>query len=173
MGFVTAAIVLALLDARAAGAEVPNAMLARAVACVASMRGRDGAFSYRGGAGRANAESALRSPLYALALQRGGEEGGVRASLEHYLRFRAEVRKERGKTLCHTGPDGNAAYYLLYGYRFAAEAATGPAHADVRRALIEDVLATRCADGGFLDSPIAGRTYGTGMALIALGYANQ
>jgi hypothetical protein len=71
--------------------------------------------------------------------------------------------------LCHTGPEGTASYYLLYGARFAAEAAAG-ASAEVKRALVKDVLSFRCADGGFLDSPVEGRTYGTGMALIALGY---
>ncbi len=173
MGFVTAAILLALIDAKKAGARVPDKIFEGAAGCIASMKGPDGSFSYGGGAGAPNAESSLRSPLYALALKRAGAPDAVRASLDHYIKFRLHVRKERGKTLCHTGPEGTASYYLLYGYRFAAEAAQGDANADVRRALVEDVLATRCDDGGFLDSPVEGRTYGTGMALIALGFAGR
>ncbi len=171
MGFVTAAVLLALLDAKTAGASVPNAVIEGAAGCVASMKGPEGSFSYHGGAGTPNAESSLRGPLYALALKRASAGDDVRAALDHYMKFRLHVRKERGKTLCHTGPEGHAAYYLLYGYRFAAEAAQGEAYADVRRAIVDDVLATRCDDGGFLDGPAQGRTYGTGMALIALAYA--
>ena len=172
MGFVTAMVLLALLDAKAAGAKVAPKTIERAVACLSSMKGPDGSFSYQGGAGRADAESSRRSPAYALALKRAGAGDAVKASLDHHLKFLAATRKERSKTLCHTGPEGTASYYLLYGARFAAEAAAD-APAEVRRAIVQDVLSFRCADGGFLDSPVEGRTYGTGMALIALGYAGK
>jgi len=178
MGFVTAAVILSLLDAKEAGARVPDRMVAEAAACVAKMKGPEGCFSYQGGEGKPTAESSLRSPLYALALARAGsgDVEGLRASLGHCMKFRLHVRKERTKALCHTGQEGTASYYLFYGWRHAAEAVRRLPKGegdDARRALVEDVLSARCEDGGFLDSPVEGRTYGTGMALAALGLLSR
>jgi hypothetical protein len=36
-------------------------------------------------------------------------------------------------------------------------------------ALLDDILARRLEDGSFLDMPGLGRSYGTAMALLALG----
>jgi hypothetical protein len=182
IGFVTAAALCALRDAKAAGAEVPAKLIAPAEDYVASTRQKQGAFAYfaSGGADPAGreAEAAIRSPLYALALQRAGkgDADGIRASLDLYLKFREHDRRERGKNLCHTSPEGLASYYLLFGYAFAAEAlAEIPAaeRAKYKAALLEDVLAMRTADGGFCDNPSIGGHYGAAMALRALRLARR
>lgn len=177
IGFVTAAALCALLEAKSAGADVPGEMTAGAARVVASMKQPRGAFGYfaAGGAdpkGR-EAEAAFRSPLYALALKRAGkgEVEGIRASLALYREFREHDRKERGKSLCHTSPEGLASYYLLFGLAFAMEAVEElpeKERAALRAAIVEDVLTMRTADGGFCDNPAVGRHYGAGMALDVL-----
>src|SRR5574342_681442 len=54
----------------------------------------------------------------ALAHAGKGDVDGLRAALDLYLKHHEHVRQERGKVLCHTGPEGNASYYLLYGCAF-------------------------------------------------------
>ncbi|NUN48224.1 MAG: hypothetical protein HUU15_05265 [Candidatus Brocadiae bacterium] len=177
IGFVTAAALCALRDAKAAGAQVPAALTARAEDAVATARQEEGAFRYfigpGGGAAGREAEAGFRSPLYALVLKRGGKGDveEVRASLDLYLKYRVHNLRERGKSLCHTSPEGLASYYLLFGAAFAAEAAgelPEEERAKYREAILEDVLAMRTADGAFCDNPGVGRHYGAGMALGAL-----
>lgn len=177
IGFVTAAALCALLEAKSAGAEVPAEMTEGAAKVVASMKQARGAFGYfaAGGAdpkGR-EAEAAFRSPLYALALKRAGKGDveGIRESLALYREFREHDRKERGKSLCHTSPEGLASYYLLFGLAFAMEAVeelSEKERAALRAAIVEDVLTMRTAHGGFCDNPAVGRHYGAGMALDVL-----
>ncbi|KAF0244314.1 MAG: hypothetical protein FD180_2641 [Planctomycetota bacterium] len=180
IGFVTAAAVCALREAKAAGAEVPAKLVSGAVEVVASARQRGGAFNYFRGAGGdpggREAEAALRSPLYAMVLKRAGEGKveGLRESLDLYMRFREHNRRERGKNLCHTSPEGLASYYLIFGYSFAAEALSElpeKERAGYAAALTEDVLAMRTEDGAFCDNPSIGRHYGAGMALRAIRLA--
>ena len=91
----------------------------------------------------------------------------ARAHVEHH----EHVRKERGKKLCHTSPEGVASYYLLYGYRFATEALAELPKGERRRyaeALLDDLLYFRTEDGAFCDNPGTGRCYGAGMALESI-----
>jgi tetratricopeptide (TPR) repeat protein len=178
-GFVTAAAVCALVNARDAGVEVPAAMLEEALRALATLRAPDGSLLYYDFPGRLQSEreteSSLRGPLYSLALLRAGKGSSeaVVHALDVYLTHRVHVRKERGKTLCHTGPEGQASYYLLFNYAYAAEAVQAlPAgqRAPYRDALLEDVLFLRTSDGAFCDNPFFGRNYGAGMALEALRY---
>lgn len=176
IGFVTAAAMRALEEAKAAGAVVEEDLLSRAAGVLVRLRRASGAFGYMAltgpGSDDAQAEAALRSPLYAHALQDAGagDVDGIRRALDVYLAHRLHVRRERGKGLCHTGPEGHASYYLLYGYAFAAEAVRALPVAERARycaALTEDVLYLRCADGGFCDNAAMGRSYGAAQALIA------
>lgn len=171
--FVTATVILALQEALEAGVPVPEAVVQKGLRSLESGRDPGGAFRYAPGGAAPRAEAGVRSPLCALALLRGGrgKPSDLVAALDRYLEGRLDVRKERGKALCHTGPDGTAAYYLLFGYAFAAESlgrVAGERRAAYRSALLEDVLAARRGDGSFLDFPAVGRHYGTGMALTAL-----
>ncbi len=175
IGFVTAVAIEALREAKDGGVDVPAAMVEKAVAVVKSLCNTKGTFGYMQatGPGATEAESSRRGPLYAMALKRAGkgDAAAVRAALDQFLKQAAHTRRERGKGLCHTGPEGTASYYLLFGAMHAAEA-VGELPADdrekIRKALLEDVLHFRTDDGGFCDNPGIGRMVGAGMALEAL-----
>jgi hypothetical protein len=175
--FLTAGVLLALLDARAAGAQVPQAPLDRGLRALAAMRMEDGTFRYFADVPEAagDPEAAGRGPVCELALLRGGAGGtraldGVRRALSAFDAQRAAFRREWGKDLCHTGEQGQGAHYLLYDWAFAAAAAAElPASERTRwrRELLGDVLAARDAQGAYADMPSLGRAYGTAMALAA------
>lgn len=177
IGFVTAAAVLALHRAEKAGAEVSKRMLSRACESIEYLKHPSGSYGYMWMSGPGDeakqAEASLRSPLYALALKRRSrlDISEVRGALDVYLKHHEHTIAERGKSVCHTGPEGTAAYYLLFGYRFAAEA-MGELPAKDRNkysdALTHDVLQFRLADGSFCDYRSVGREYGAAMALTAL-----
>ncbi len=180
--FLSAAIVLALDEARAQGAEVPDGALRRAGEYLLGMRGADGQFAYAPDAGGGDARAAAgRSPLCALALDRAlratGREGdlpGVRRALALFVAHQADLRAEVGKDLCHTGPLAQASYYFLYDHLYAAEAVQALPEAErppLRAALRAGLLSTRLADGSFQDMPSLGRAYGSAMALSTLAAA--
>ena len=174
--FLTAGVVLALLDVRAAGTAVPQEALDGALRFLASLRHADGGFRYMRDAPEAedNPEAAGRGPVCALALLRGGA-GDVEAlavSMKRFDEQRAALKHEWGKDTCHTGPEGQGAHYLLFDWAFAAEAVGELPHsrqATYRRALLQDLLDVRDAQGAYADMPSLGRAYGTAMALAAFG----
>lgn len=177
IGFVTAAAVLALREAQAAGLTVEQEVFTKACDALDKLKHPSGSWGYMWatGAGSAEkqAEAAMRSPLHAMVMRREGrgEVEDVRKALDVYLKHRAQNAKERGKGLCHTGPEGTASYYLLYGLVYAAEAVNELPEKDrekYRKALLEDVLSFRQKDGSFCDNPSIGRQYGAAMALEAL-----
>jgi hypothetical protein len=176
--FLTAGVVLVLLDAKAAGASVPADALDSGLRFLDRLRGDDGVYRYMPdlpGSRSADgiAEAAGRGPLCALALQRGGVAGveRVRDALRIFADHREAFRKEWHKVLCHTGQEGLGAHYLLYDYWHAAAAlrvlpaAERPA---LRDAILADLLAARFADGSFEDLPGLGRAWGTAATLLAL-----
>ncbi len=177
IGFVTAAAVLALREAQAAGLTVEQAVFTKACDALDKLKHPSGSWGYMwatsAGSAEKQAEAAMRSPLYATVMRREGrgDVEDVRKALDIYLKHRAQTCKERGKGLCHTGPEGTASYYLLYGLVYAAEAVNELPEKDrekYRKALLEDVLSFRQKDGSFCDNPSIGRQYGAAMALEAL-----
>jgi tetratricopeptide (TPR) repeat protein len=180
ISFLTAAVLLALVDARDAGVKLPDDLLARGCDVVASLRRKDGAFHYQtatpGSAGPT--EAAFRGPLCLLALGRARKSPAVsaseRAAVQAALSSACSAAlKEAGKPLCHTAPDGTSAYYLLFGLRYAAEAVPllpPDARATARRALLDAVLHLRRTDGSFCDFPPIGPAYGTALALETLAF---
>lgn len=177
IGFVTAAALLALREAQGAGANVPAEMFSKAAVVLERLANPNGSFGYMWASGigedKKQAEASLRSPLYAYALMREKRAEGatLRKALDVYLKHHEHTRKERGKGLCHTGQEGTASYYLLFGYQFAAEALAFLPEKDrapFKKALVEDVLSLHCADGSFTDNAMIGRTYGAAMAVQTL-----
>jgi hypothetical protein len=176
ISFVTAAAVLALIEAREAGVKDGSDMVSPAADLVESLRHDGAVFGYQTATAgvAAPTEAALRGPLCAYALRRAGRAKDT-ADLEAAFRALAGVQqaflKETGKPLCHTAPDATSGYYVLYGLRFAAEASAElpePARAAARRDVLETVLKLRRDDGSFCDFPSIGPAYGTAMALDAL-----
>jgi len=172
--FLTAGVLLALLDARDAGTAVPQLAMDRGQAFLAGLRHADGSFRYMRDAPEpvGNPEAAGRGPVCALALLRGGAGSvdDLTASLQRFDEQRAALKREWGKETCHTGPEGQGAHYLFFDWAFAAEAvAQLPRNRQqrFRRALLQDILDVRDADGAYADMPSLGRAYGTAMALAA------
>jgi len=177
---VTAAVVRAVVRAREAGATLPAGLLDRALDELARMRMADGSFDYMiGPGGRALGSqtrapgAAGRGPACALALLRGGRAGVdvLRRALDLWLEHRAGLARERGKSLMHTGADGQGSHYLMFDYAGIADAiAALPADQrdPYRNALLQEVLRMRTTEGAFLDTPINGPDYGTAMALRCL-----
>lgn len=177
--FVTAGVVLALLDVREAGEKVPKESIERALDFLARLREPDGTFRYLPDVPGAlvdgvHPEACGRGPVCTLALARGGrrDSGRVKEVLELFLSHRGVFQAEWGKTLCHTGPEGFGAHYLFYDYLFASAALKELPSAERERfrgPLLADVLAARLADGSFCDLPGLGRPYATAMAALCLG----
>lgn len=179
MSFTTAAVLLALNRAHAAGLPVPEELReSKGTRALAAMRDPSGVFAYSVGAGggagvAAGMEpgAAGRAPACELALLGAGasDAARVQAALEQFLRFGPTLAAEQGKVLMHAGAAAQGCHYVLFDYAWAAaawRAIEGDAKTRVR--LLELLLACRQADGSFLDTPINGRAYGTAMALLAL-----
>ncbi len=183
--FVTAAVLIALLEARYGGVDVPDRMIESAADCLEKMANPDGSFEYflyhdNENAPRATAPagSAGRAPLCALALFRAGrgDRAGLLRGLDLFVKHRASYAKEHGKALMHAGPEAQGVHYLMFDYVFAARAVSRlPAkdQARYRKILLEQILGARGVDGGYLDFPMMGAHYGTAMALQAFRLLRQ
>ena len=180
MSFTTAGVLLALADARAAGFEVPDALLERGLDLLAATRNADGTFEYWLYPGVPRPGAAVgasgRGPVCTLALVRGGrardEELGSACAL--FSEHRATLAAEAGKILMHCGPGGLGSHYPYFDYAGVAECLERlPAEVRGRRRLelLEVLLAARAEDGSFLDQPLIGRPIATALALLALSAA--
>lgn len=178
ISFVTAGVVLSLLDAKDSGVAVPETMLRRALDCLENMRNGNGSFTYfydhrNPGAKDSNLPgSAGRVPLCELALYRGkrGSLERVRQGLDIFMRYRLELSGQRGKALMHTGRHGQGSHYIMFDYANAAAAIRNLPEAQqgkYREALLELILAARTEEGSFLGTPLLGYCYGTAMALLS------
>jgi tetratricopeptide (TPR) repeat protein len=176
--FLSAAVLLALLEARDSGAQVEQVALDRAREFLLRARRDDGSFRYMLDVSSAEVdggfpEAAGRGPVCALAVARAGKEDAewMSKAFRQFSKHRPALIAVWGKELCHTGPQGQGAHYLFFDYAFAASA-IAELPVNERRAaralLLRDVLDHRLEDGSFLDLPALGRAYGTGMALMAL-----
>jgi hypothetical protein len=180
ISFVTAGVTHALLRAEDAGVPVPAAVRDAALDVLEAMRNADGTFDYMlhvGGTatGGGNVPGAAgRSPVCELALHRGGRSDAKRVAgaVEQFLEHGDELSRELGKALMHAGAGGQGCHYLLFDYAFAALATNElPARArrKARTRVLELILEARSEEGSFQDTPINGWSYGTAMALLALG----
>lgn len=179
MSFTTAGALLALVDAREAGFDVPQPLIDGAIRHLEATRNDDGTFEYwLTGAPRPGAAvgAAGRAPVCTLALVRAGatEAADLVPALALFSEHRALLAHEAGKLLMHCGPGGLGSHYPFYDYLGAAESlAHLPAGERGRRRLelLEVLLAARGADGSYLDNPLIGRATATGQALLALDAA--
>jgi hypothetical protein len=180
ISFVTAFVLVALAATQDAGVEVPEDMIDRALTCLERMKNPDGTFEYSlGRTGEQGGKephtplpigSAGRGPLCALALRLfdKADVGDLRRALDQFITHRQSYVKEQGKTLMHCGTEAVGSHYLMFDYAFAASAiALLPAaeRSQYRTAMLDQVLAARSEAGSYIDNPILGDHYGTGMAL--------
>lgn len=181
MSFTTAGALLALLDAREAGFEIPDALIEGAIRHLEATRNEDGTFEYwlTGGPRPGAAVGAAgRAPVCTLALVRAGatEAADLSPALALFSEHRASLAAETGKLLMHCGPGGLGSHYPFYDYLGAAESLAHLPEAERGRRrleLLEVLLAARGADGSYLDNPLIGRATATGLALLALDAAGQ
>ena len=179
ISFISAAALVALLEARDAGFDVPAEMIDKAAGCLERMRNPDGTFEYflfhdNEDAPRSTPMpgAAGRGPLCATALLMAGrgEKDGVRTALDLFLDFRNLFAREHGKTLMHCGPHAQGSHYLMFDYANCAAAISRlpkKERGKYRAPLIEQILGARTSDGTYIDNPMLGPHYGAGMALIA------
>jgi hypothetical protein len=180
MSFTTAAVVLALLAAENAGFDVPRALTERGLDTIE--RAGSGRLTYEymvlpSGPTReqpgASAGDTGRGPVCTLALLRGGRASveTVEDALRRFDDTRDTYASELGKTLMHTGPDGQGSHYLMFDYAnaaFAVAALPGSRRTRYRKAVLSEVLRAHTEEGAFLDTVLNGRAYGSAMALLAL-----
>ena len=183
--FTTAAAVIALTDAKDAGLEVDDKMLAAAVKAVQKSRLPNGAYDYdvqavprhfrmesinqvKGSLGRIQVGN--------VALIRGGgelPEGAVEEGLEQFFKHHKFLDAARNKPIPHEAYYANAAYFYMFGHYYASEA-LGETD-DARREewagkLRREVLKCQQKDGAMWDFWIGDATkpYGTAFGVMTL-----
>jgi hypothetical protein len=184
MSFPTASAVMALMDAKEIGCEIPQEVIDRGIRFVEAMRlpkeGDEDGYAYRAGVTRGPAgdlRGAIgRIAVCELALLRAGKSN--QAYLNNALRIFVEKRGELDRVRGYPGNHFsrsfmNAAYYFLYGHYYSGhalrwlkdEAARKKYAAYIQEALIK----LQHPEGTWTDHEAWGQLYGTAMAMTALG----
>ena len=179
--FNTAAMVEALLDARAQGAEVPEGTLADAARCIERLRIPNGAYAYGtyaelsvGADYNRISGASCRLQACNVALARLGVPGAdgdaLRAGVALLRERHHYVEIARGRVMPHEAYYRNSGYYYFFGHYYAARAlamsAPGAARDELVRWLASQMRIDQNADGSWFDYPL----YGYGFA-YATGYA--
>lgn len=179
--FNTAAMIEALLDAREAGAALPEGVLADAMACLERMRIPTGAFAYGtyaqlGVAADYNKVSGASGRLQVcnLSLFRMGAKGidgeSLLRGVEQLRTHHHYIEIARGRVMPHEAYYRNSGYYYFFGHYYCARVLQ-VAPAGARRDLLvlwlaEQMVIDQNPDGSWFDYPL----YGYGFA-YATGYA--
>ena len=179
--FNTAAMIEALLDAREAGASLPEGVLADAMTCLERMRIPTGAFAYGtyaqlGVAADYNKVSGASGRLQVcnLALFRMGAKGidgeSLLRGVEQLRTHHHYIEIARGRVMPHEAYYRNSGYYYFFGHYYCArvlQVAPAGARRDLLvRWLAEQMVIDQNPDGSWFDYPL----YGYGFA-YATGYA--
>lgn len=166
--FATAAVVHGLSAARAAGADVPDAMLKRAADALAKTRADGGRQPYMTGRASSEKNSMARTPMCELALYECGRVPieDVSKGIEAY--FRNLDRLEAVRVCDFHADEELGGFFYFHGVFHTTEAAVVVKDAKQLRRLREQVLRLPEMDGSFIDSHELGKSYGTAMALLIL-----
>lgn len=179
--FQTGATLLVLYRARAAGVEVPDGLVERALAALERGRrleDRSWGYSVRPGEdGHTERQqgSSARSAVaeLALALAGRGSEQGLVTAVDGFFQGWDDLLARKSKQGTHEGPFGIAPYYFFFGHGYVAQAIEAlPSELGKPRRveLLERLARTRDSSSGTWNDRIFPRTssYGTAMALTAL-----
>ena len=179
--FVTATALVALAEARTAGATVNQEVADRGVEALVRDRFSNGAFPYsnaRVNRPNSNIEgdipaSAGRMPICELALLLWGKSDqdrlqfAVNQSLEHHAKLNVAYKYDN-----HTSTLAYGGFFFWYDMESRAEAIQNLANPETRAAAARQhqtlVLALPELDGCFVDSHELGRCYGTAMGLLSM-----
>ncbi|MHC4608577.1 MAG: HEAT repeat domain-containing protein, partial [Planctomycetota bacterium] len=196
--FMTAPAVLALLEARAAGFDVPEKMVERAVKFLEGSRTDAGTYrysSYFGADHLAGGSARTVAVELALVLAGSGDRGRLRWALDNFFIFRdylehySNYGAQKARMSTHIGPEGIAPYYYFYGILYASQALhvldeSVPIRIDrndentvrtplqCRAMLRETMMRLRRPEGSWIGSGAGGHHYGTAAALIVLSGRN-
>jgi len=184
MSFTTATVLVALHEARAAGIEVPDRLIERAVKSVRACRKKDGSYIY-GGYLRYRPRMGVNQPKgsslrtqacnVALRLFDGGvTEQDLRDGLHEFEACHRFAVAGVRRPIPHESWYQVSGYFYLYGHMYAAMVLERLGPADRERfwpVVVRGLLKCREPDGSFWDYPIYGygKAYGTGYALMTLG----
>jgi len=185
MTFTTATTVLALLDAKSIGVDVPQGELDRAVRLVQAAQYRHANMSEDGFVYRLHANKGSGIDIRAAigrvavcmnALHKSGkaDDKDLEGAIETFIRRRGELDRVRGYPGNHVIRSyTNAAYYFLYGHYNTALAVNSLKDAALKKkqgAFIQEaILSTQWKEGTWTDHQAWGELYGTAMALMGLG----
>lgn len=181
MSFPTATAVIALLDAKEIGCEIPKEAIDRGVSLLEASRihtkGSEDGYGYRAGHGGDLRASIGRVCVIEMALLQCKKSD--LKYMERAIQVFTKMRQELDLVLGYPGNHvrfsfANAAYYFLYAHYYSARSL----HAlkdDEKKAkygavIQEALLRHQMKDGTWHDHESWGRLYGTSMALMAFGH---
>jgi hypothetical protein len=169
--FCTAAVLFGLQQAKAAGAEIDETMIAKGVAALKKTRGPDGRQPYAAGPASPPKDSSARGAACDIVLYAAKEitEDDLAASVELYWTW---VKNSEAVRVCDFHADGElGGFFFFHGFYHMSEAAAALSK-EKRAPFLEKVrdhlLAIPEWDGSFLDSHELGKCYGTAMALLSM-----
>jgi len=177
--FMTAPCVRSLLEARRAGFEVSDELVARALDSLEASRGPDGTYAYsaaeEGGVDPASRPGAIGRMVSgdAVLLAAGRlDQEDLRRSVESFLAYWPALDARRAKGGTHVAPYGVAPYYFMFAHGAAGEAIEmlpPPWRGTARQALLERLMQVRAEDGTWNDRVFErSSNYGTALAIDAL-----
>ena len=185
--FTTAAALIALDHAKAAGIEVPRDLMADALQSLSRLRLGDGAYVY--GVYAQNHPQALfnnvkgslgRSQVCNLALWRyksGLTQDDLRTGLENLFKHHHFIEMGKSRPYPHESWYYTAGYYFFFGHYYAAHVARELPAEEGRKYLggLQSVICRlQDPDGSWWDFPLYGyhKAYGTAFALMTLDLGN-
>lgn len=181
--FNTAAALVALREARDAGFDMPDAMIADGLKCLERLRTPSGAYIYGTDARMAPQRlynqvkgSLGRSQSCNLALwryERDISQEDLRTGLENLRREHHFIEIGKGRPRPHEAWYFTAGYYFLFGHYYGslvAGALDEQSGDDYRRWLAQTMARLQDPDGSWFDFPLYGyyKCYGTAYALLTL-----
>jgi hypothetical protein len=182
--FGTSTAIMALLDARSIGVDIPQDSLDRAIRFVESQQiandlGEE-SYTYTQGGNRGPAGD-IRGAIgrvcaCELAMQRAGKHkpDDLKDAVALFVKRRGELDRVRGYPGNHfVRSFMNAAYYFLYGHYYSAKAVgqlKDPKDREKYGAFIQEaLLKIQHPEGTWTDHEAWGQLYGTAMAMMAMG----
>ncbi len=168
--FTTGCIIICLQIAKEAGIEVPDRIFEKSAKKLMAARDSKGTFPYSTGKGGSWVTG--RDPMCEMALFFAGQSSleNIEKAMESTLKNIEPLLQVR-RTDYHAGPAATAGFFFFHNFHHLTEATTrlkeGKKEEFIKK-LREILLNIQEIDGAFVDSHELGRTYGTGLALLAL-----
>jgi hypothetical protein len=180
--FMTGPCLFALIEAKEAGLDVGDELIARTVKALEITRGASGYVGYNAQRAVRDDEGQIPGAIgrmcaieTALARAGKGDEKRLRFAVEKFFEFWPELEKRRRKSGTHVAPYGVAPYYFFYAFQHAAIAIELLPEAEraANRAKFRELLfQVRETDGTWNDRVFPrSANYGTAMSVLALAEA--